>query len=170
MGTSTLKDTNRISQIAMVADELDRCVRGRGSLHPETRFGFTLGELDWLTELHRLLYEENMRTFDTGATRDTDKGKLDFEGFLSPYVLERYAQYMHSKRDMPNGSLRDSDNWQRGIPMKAYMQSLWRHFFAVWKAYRTGDLYAAEDELCAVMFNSMGLLHELLSKGRTCST
>lgn len=103
-----------------------------------------------------------MRTFDTGATRDTDRDKLDFEGFLSPISLERYAQYMHSKRQMPNGDLRDSDNWQRGIPIKAYMQSLWRHFFAVWKSYRTGSLDECEDELCAVLFNTTGMLHEII--------
>src|SRR5687768_9111242 len=28
------------------------------------------------------------RTFSTGATRDTDNGKLDYEAFLSPLVLE----------------------------------------------------------------------------------
>jgi len=38
---------------------------------------------------------ERMRTFASGATRDADDHKLDFEGFLSPFVLERYAQYMH---------------------------------------------------------------------------
>ena len=30
-----------------------------------------------------------IREFATGASRDTDAGKLDLEGFLSPLVLER---------------------------------------------------------------------------------
>jgi len=37
---------------------------------------------------------EKVRTFDTGATRDTEDGKLDYEGFLSGRVLKRYAEYM----------------------------------------------------------------------------
>ncbi|KKK53952.1 hypothetical protein LCGC14_3089650, partial [marine sediment metagenome] len=34
---------------------------------------------------------EKVRTFDSGANRSSEEGKLDFEGFLSPLVLERYA-------------------------------------------------------------------------------
>jgi len=29
-----------------------------------------------------------IRQFTTGATRDTSDGKLDYEGFISPLVLE----------------------------------------------------------------------------------
>lgn len=101
-----------------------------------------------------------MRTFNTGATRDSDDTKLDYEGFLSPFVLERYAQYMHSHRKQADGKLRDSDNWQKGIPKDAYMKSMWRHFFSVWKGHRTGKI--PQEELCALLFNVMGLLHEEL--------
>lgn len=101
-----------------------------------------------------------MRTFDTGANRDTDHGKLDFEGFLSPAVLERYAEYMHGKRTLADGSVRDSDNWQKGIPISAYVKSLWRHFFAVWKSYRRGVVDM--DDCCGALFNLMGLMHETL--------
>jgi hypothetical protein len=76
-----------------------------------------------------------VREFGTGATRDLDANKLDFEGFLSPLVLERYAEHMHKARRMPDGSMRDSDNWQLGIPVVVYMKSLFRHFFAVWKLH-----------------------------------
>ena len=69
-----------------------------------------------------------VRTFDTGATRDTDDGKLDYEGFISPLVLERFARYMHTHRLQPDGTLRDSDNWQKGIPRDQYIKSAWRHF------------------------------------------
>lgn len=106
------------------------------------------------------------RTFDSGATRDTDEGKLDFEGFLSPTVLERYAKYMHFNRVQSDGSLRDSDNWQKGIPNDQYMKSLWRHFFASWKHHRQrGTMDSSiEDDLCGVIFNAMGYLHEVLKK------
>jgi hypothetical protein len=104
-----------------------------------------------------------VRKFDTGATRDTDQGKLDFEGFLSPLAIERFAQYMHKHRIQSDGTLRDSDNWAKGIPLTAYMKSLWRHFFDLWKLHRGLKAEASlEDTLCAVMFNVQGYLHETL--------
>lgn len=104
-----------------------------------------------------------MREFTTGATRNTDDNKLDYEGFLSPLVLERYAQYLHKHRLQADGKIRESDNWQKGIPQSVYMKSLWRHFMDVWKQFRG---YKGEedmdDSLCAVLFNASGLLHERL--------
>ena len=111
-----------------------------------------------------------VRRFTTGATRDTDAGKLDYEGFLSPLVLERYARYMNKHRVLPDGSLRASDNWQNGIPKDAYMKSLWRHFMDVWRAHRGWDdgcqWISIEEALCAVLFNAMGYLHEHLKERR----
>lgn len=105
------------------------------------------------------------RTFDTGATRDTDEGKLDFEGFLSPTVLKAFAEYMNKNRKMADGSVRDSDNWQKGIPKDAYMKSMWRHFFDVWQNHR--GISTHDDDitnLTALMFNVMGMLHEKLKE------
>ena len=107
------------------------------------------------------------RTFDTGATRDTDEGKYDYEGFLSPLVLERYAEYMNSNRVQSNGELRDSDNWQKGIPKLVYLKSGWRHFFDWWKEHRkltTKD--GIEAALCGLLFNTMGYLHVYLKEKR----
>jgi len=108
---------------------------------------------------------EEIRTFSTGATRDIDIDKLDFEGFLSPIVIERFAQYMHKHRKQSDGKLRDSDNWQKGIPLDEYMKSGWRHFFEWWNVHRgnppSGEL---EDTLCALLFNTSGYLHELLKE------
>jgi len=106
------------------------------------------------------------RTFDTGATRDTEMGKLDFEGFLSPLVLVRYAEYLDSHRTMKDGSIRESDNWQKGIPINVYMKSLHRHYMDMWLVHRrwTPDHGAfMEDAMCAIMFNVMGYLHERLA-------
>jgi len=108
--------------------------------------------------------EETVRVFSSGATRDTDTNKLDFEGFLSPLVLERYAEYMNKNRVQSNGDVRDSDNWQKGIPFAAYMKSWFRHFFAVWKSHRCGNI--SEDDLCGALFNNMGYLHEILQEKR----
>lgn len=103
------------------------------------------------------------RTFETGATRDVDTDKLDFEGFLSPVVLYRFAEYMHKNRRMRDGTWRDSDNWQKGIPRDVYMKSLWRHCFDVWSLHRyKSNPVLLEEALCAVMFNTMGYLHEIL--------
>jgi hypothetical protein len=99
------------------------------------------------------------RAFVTGATRDQDVDKYDYEGFLAPGVLERFAEYMHKHRLQLDGTLRDSDNWQRGIPRDAYMKSAWRHFMAVWAGHRTGQVN--DEDLCALMFNVMGYLFEL---------
>jgi hypothetical protein len=109
---------------------------------------------------------EPIRTFDTGATRNNDLNQLDYEGFLSPAVLTRFAEYMHKHRFQSDGKIRDSDNWQKGIPRDAYMKSGTRHFMDWWRLHRglTGreDI---ENTLCALMFNVMGYLHETLKAG-----
>lgn len=105
-----------------------------------------------------------VRLFESGATRDQDVNKLDYEGFLSPRVLQRFAEYMHENRKQTDGALRDSDNWQKGIPKDAYMKSLLRHLMDVWLMHRA-KAYPAEDmekALCAVIFNAQGYLFELL--------
>lgn len=111
---------------------------------------------------------ENMgdiRTFKTGATRDKDTGKYDYEGFLSPLVLQRFAQYMNKHRYQSDGMVRDSDNWQKGIPKKEYMKSGWRHFMDWWLEYRGfSSREGLQDALCALMFNVMGYLHEDLKE------
>jgi hypothetical protein len=120
-------------------------------------------------EIHRQNLAGGARQFETGATRDVDTGKLDYEGFLSPLVLERYAQYMHKNRHMKDGSLRNSDNWQLGIPLDAFIKSKMRHDMDVWFQHRDLSDMARDDletALCAVLFNTMGYLHELLKKKR----
>ena len=111
------------------------------------------------------------RYFDTGATRDTDDGKLDFEACLSPVVLRRYVEYMYQHNQQSDGKQRPGDNWQRGIPIPVYMKSLMRHVMAVWEDHRVlvasphwgefpEDMEQVQDDLCAVIFNAMGLLYE----------
>lgn len=106
-----------------------------------------------------------MRFFDTGATRDSDENKYDYEGFLHPIVIERYARYMHKHRKQANGRLRASDNWQKGIPKDAYMKSAFRHFMDWWMEHRgykaREDL---EEALCALSFNVQGYLYEVLKE------
>lgn len=114
---------------------------------------------------------DQVRKFETGATRSGDIGRYDPEGFLSPIVLERFAEYMNKHRVQPDGSVRDSDNWQKGIPRDAYMKGMWRHFLHLWtrhRGYQVQDQGAAadlEEDLCALLFNVQGYLFELL-KGK----
>ena len=110
-----------------------------------------------------------MREFDSGATRDTDEGKLDFEGFLSPEVLYEFAQYMNKNRIQADGATRPSDNWQKGIPKDAYMKSAWRHFHDWWWFHRQGedaDFEAMREALCAMLFNVQGYLFENLKENK----
>lgn len=110
-----------------------------------------------------------VRKFDSGATRDTDENKYDYEAFFSPLVLERRAAFMHKNRIQPDGGLRDGDNWQKGIPLDQYAKSEWRHHHQFWKLHRDyptldekGNVVELEDAICALMFNLEGYLHELL--------
>lgn len=105
-----------------------------------------------------------IREFDTGATRDTEDDKLDPEGFLSPVVILGYCEYMHRNRTMADGSLRESDNWQKGIPLDSYAKSMWRHMLDFWLVHRNYDHCARDDvhtALYGIIFNAMGYLHEL---------
>ena len=110
-----------------------------------------------------------MRNFG-GATRNNDEHKYDPEGFISPEVLYRFSAYMHDHRKQSDGKLRDSDNWQNGIPKDVYMKSLTRHFLDLWRLHRgnkvinpdTGKPSDKEELLCAILFNVQGYFFEEL--------
>lgn len=111
-----------------------------------------------------------MRNFLTGATRDSDENKNDYEGFLHPLVIEAYGDYMRLHCKQADGTIRNGDNWQKGIPKSAYMKSAWRHFLDWWylhrgiKRFDTTDHHAItkQEVLCALLFNVMGYLYEEL--------
>jgi len=131
---------------------------------------------------------KRIRVFESGATRDGHEDKLDFEGFLSSLVITRYADYLHKHRLQSDGTVRDSDNWQKGIPLPTYLKSLWRHLVDTWSLHRGYQVYrerkdgkektftvakvcpvpeswikvTLEDSLCGIIFNASGYLHELL--------
>lgn len=112
--------------------------------------------------------EAEMRKFGTGATRNSDAGRPDYEGFLSPLVLEFYGEYMQKHRVQADGTERASDNWQKGLPLTAYIKGAWRHFMHFWtrhRGYPVRDSKAAaniKEDLAALLFNISGYLHELL--------
>lgn len=124
-------------------------------------------ELDKMDKKKRMKSVKNnkIRTFSTGATRDTDHNKLDYEGFESPIVMQRFAEYMNKHRIQSDGTLRDSDNWQKGIPKDAYIKSGFRHFMDWWMEHRGYESREGiEDALCALIFNAKGYLHEILKE------
>lgn len=107
----------------------------------------------------------DLRTFGTGATRDTAQDKLDFEASLSPMVLLRYVQYMDKNKQQSDGSMREGDNWQKGIPKDQYIKSLARHMMDLRLLHRNvygGTSTDVEEILCALIFNSMGYLFEVM--------
>lgn len=107
-----------------------------------------------------------LRTYSTGATRDTSEGKHEPWRFTSALVEQRFCQYMHKHRKQSDGNLRASDNWKQGIEIKDYYDSLSRHIQdlrLILDGYpelaREGD---AEEALCAIAFNVQGMLHEMI--------
>ena len=113
-----------------------------------------------------------IRVFETGATRDSDILKPDYEAYLSPAVLVRYGEYMKKHQTQKDGERREGDNWQLGISSKQYMKSMCRHFMDLWCLHRgvpvidvDGEMVPDKQEvLCAMMFNIMGYLFEELKK------
>lgn len=119
-----------------------------------------------------------LQKFDTGATRSADTDKNDYEGFMSFSAIEEFGDYMSRHRTQADGSVRDSDNWQKGIPLKAYVKSLLRHSLELWglhRGYRSRRLgreypgrnfnFLKRETACAIWFNVQGFLHELLKEG-----
>ena len=103
------------------------------------------------------------RTFESGATRDMLTDKPQYEGYLSPLALRAFGAYMLRHQVQKDGTVRASDNWQRGIPREVYMDSLLRHIVDVWlhhDGYRRLATEPYQDALCGAWFNLQGLLYE----------
>lgn len=116
------------------------------------------------------MLKKNKREFKTGANRNSDHGKLDYEGFNSVLVDWMYAQYMHKHRLLEDGTYRDSDNWQKGFPKDVIAKSLVRHvmdFRLQHRGYRVvenGKPHSQEEILCGIIFNAKAYLHEILKE------
>ena len=150
-------------------DECQRCGRLIGP--QELFYGdpWGPGHLCQQCWMYRALSGSGTRTFESGATRDTAVGKFNYEGFESPLVMKRFAAYMHEHRKQKDGTLRSGDNWQRGIPKDAYMDSLVRHLMDVWLHHRGFGQEATESletALCGLRFNVNGYLFEVLKEQR----
>lgn len=128
-----------------------------------------------------------MRKFSNNAIRDTDKGKINYHGFRHPLTEHSFGKYMLENRKMPDGSLRDPDNWWGTWDEKISIDSMVRHvtdleaiqagYYVV--KYRDGDketteyltfkpkegkIVSKEDCYNAIRFNATaGLLKHLTS-------
>ena len=106
-----------------------------------------------------------MQTYHSGASRSDATNKLSYLRGLSVQVLTRYMEYLQANRALPDGSLRDFDNWKKGQPAARYKDSLYRHTHdAIRKSIGLSvpEDASLEDLLCAVIFNASGWLFELL--------
>lgn len=115
--------------------------------------------------------------FTSGATRSSDAGKNDYEGFISPLVVREFGSYMTRHRQLPDGTLRASDNWQRGIPRDAAMKSFLRHSLDLWTIHRgyqafdeKGKPVTLYDTLSAILFNAQVYFHEQIKADRAALT
>ena len=116
-----------------------------------------------------------IQQFPTGATRSSDEGKNAYDGFLSMPAIEEFGDYMTRHRLQADGSLRDPDNWQKGMPLASYVSSLLRHTLELvglqrgyvshrmkreFQAERLTDLeFLKRETACAIWFNVQGFLH-----------
>lgn len=155
----------------------NKCEHGEGDICKLTRVTHTTGiecpsfeEKPEIEDMQAKTEKEVtavMESYTSGATRTKCETKIDPEGFFSPLVILRYSEYMHKCRVQADGTLRDSDNWQGGIPLWRYMKGKWRHFLDTWLIHRgykkvTDEGLDLQDCLCAELFNTQGYLHELL--------
>jgi hypothetical protein len=119
--------------------------------------------LDWFNKTFET------RRFESGAIRDSNEDKLDFESTFDPMTMESFAKFIHKHNKLPDGSMRPEDNWQKGIPKAEYMKSLFRHFMQAWKIHRGHKAYdnhgevTMEDALNGIIFNARGYLYEILN-------
>lgn len=128
------------------------------------------GHISLYDRAKKLSSHKPTRQFSTGASRDTEQGKNDYEGCLSPLVLEAFGDYMRKHTTMADGSTRESDNWQKLFGEEHYsvcLKSAWRHFMDLWKEHRGyGSRDGLEAALAGILFNIMAYWHKLLIEKR----
>ena len=107
------------------------------------------------------------RTFETGANRNSNEGKHDVEAFNNPLIDESFNEYMFKHTFLEDGTQREGDNWQKGIPFLELNKSLQRHNLDIRLQVRG---YETEEELLdslnAVKFNVNGMILQILENDR----
>lgn len=99
---------------------------------------------------------DEIRKFEGGAIRDSERGKEDYIETISWIAFRRYAQYMTKCKERYG-----SGNFKKHIPIDAYERSLVRHLQKyLANKYEEQDLEKESDHLCGMLFNIFGILHE----------
>jgi hypothetical protein len=86
------------------------------------------------------------RQFDTGAQRDTDKGKPKMS--LVPHDELIRLMYRYKEGAEKYGE----NNWMKGMSVSVFYDSAQRHLFKWWEGDNT------EDHMAAVLWNVMGAM------------
>lgn len=102
-------------------------------------------------------------TFESGAIRDSQAGKLDMIETLGYLALGEFSKYMTAKKQKYG-----SGNFKRGIPVESYEQSLIRHwhkYMCIKELTQKGinapdEFEPGEDHISAIVFNAFGILFE----------
>ena len=116
--------------------------------------------LDWASNS-----KEYVKPYNMGNSSDFRYAPDPYEeATAKPLGKPVVRTYMLSCQYLKDGTLRSSDNWQKGIPVSAYMKSLLRHVIELWTQYRTDPASISEETLCATLFNAQGILHETLKE------
>ena len=98
-----------------------------------------------MTEQFQTKDSGERRAFDTGAVRDQSAGKGRYD-LIPRDMLRRWAALYE------RGAAKYGDNnWQKGIPLKSFIDSAFRHLTQL----ADGD--RSEDHAAAVFFNVAGL-------------
>lgn len=92
----------------------------------------------------------NRRTFNTGAQRDRDEGKIRPD-LISPFSLRRVGRIM-----MLGAKKYSARNWEKGMPMSEFFASAERHRLAYLARETSGD---HEDHLAQWAWNVLAMLH-----------
>jgi hypothetical protein len=109
-----------------------------------------------------------LRMSESGAIRNSDVGKINYQGALSPLILEAYGKYIEKHSLLPDGTRRNNKNWQKlfGTPeehRQVCIESAWRHFIDVLMEHDGYDSRDGIDEaLGGLMFNVQAYWFSLL--------
>jgi hypothetical protein len=99
---------------------------------PRTPAPHHVGETAWFTDpelakQERTADDGTVRTFATGATRDTAEGKTVPWRYGSAVVDHLFASYMQGHQKQSDGQLRAGDNWKKGFGIDVLDDCLSRH-------------------------------------------
>lgn len=104
-----------------------------------------------------------LRTFPSGATRDTSANKPDYARYESAAVVREFGKYMLKHQTQSDGQWRPGDNWKKGFGMDVLISSGDRHWQDIKGVVTEPALWQGVDlieSLCAMRFNINAMLLE----------